>query len=77
MKILLIKIISIYKSFISPITYKKCRFYPSCSDYAYEAIKYYGSIYGIYLLSKRLFKCNPLFQGGIDLVPKKITYIKQ
>lgn len=43
-----------------------CRFYPHCSEYAYQAINKYGSIKGGFLAAKRVFKCNPFNKGGID-----------
>ena len=48
-----------------------CRFIPTCSAYAIEAIEKYGSIYGSFLTIKRILKCNPLSKPGYDPVPKK------
>ena len=70
MKQLLLFIIRIYRRF-SSLTPPKCRFYPTCSAYAYEAIERFGVFKGCYLAVKRLLKCHPLHKGGIDLVPKK------
>ncbi len=58
-----------YQYVISPMIGPVCRFYPSCSEYAYVAIHRYGLIRGISLAIKRILKCNPYNQGGIDLVP--------
>ena len=71
-----IKIISlpihIYRLFISPLTGKNCRFEPTCSEYALEALKTHGIFYGIYLSLKRILKCHPLSQhSGYDPVPSK------
>ncbi len=48
-----------------------CRFIPTCSSYAIEALEEYGSIKGSMLTIKRILKCNPLHKGGIDLVPRR------
>lgn len=52
-------------------SHKSCRFYPTCSNYAIEAIEIHGSFKGMYLTIKRILKCNPFSKGGIDLVPPK------
>ncbi|MFT5420221.1 MAG: putative membrane protein insertion efficiency factor [Candidatus Endobugula sp.] len=62
-----------YRYFISPLLGNQCRFYPSCSHYAEEAYQRFGFISGTYLSIKRLLKCHPWHQGGIDLVPNKDT----
>ncbi|MCL2520411.1 MAG: membrane protein insertion efficiency factor YidD [Spirochaetaceae bacterium] len=66
---ILLFLIRLYKKFVSPLLPASCRFYPTCSSYAYEAIKKYGSVKGSWLALKRLVRCNPLFKGGIDYVP--------
>lgn len=53
----------------SYLNLSSCRFYPSCSDYFCEAIKKQGLFFGLVLSLKRLFKCHPLSEGGIDKVP--------
>jgi len=63
--------IRLYKKLVSPLLGDHCRFYPSCSDYAYEAIKKYGIFLGLFLALRRLFKCHPWHPGGIDFVPDK------
>lgn len=70
MKQLLLFLIRIYRRF-SSFTPPRCRFYPTCSAYAYEAIERFGVFKGCYLAIKRLLKCHPFHKGGIDLVPKK------
>ncbi len=72
MRILLINLIKFYKNFISPLLPPRCRFYPSCSSYSLEAIQLHGAVKGSYLTIKRLLKCHPFHEGGIDPVPKKI-----
>lgn len=58
-----------YKLLLSPLLGKHCRFHPTCSEYAYQAIEKYGLIKGSALGIKRLLKCHPLHPGGVDLVP--------
>nr|WP_314738840.1 membrane protein insertion efficiency factor YidD [uncultured Haemophilus sp.] len=60
-----------YRYFISPLIGPRCRFYPSCSTYAVEAIKIHGALKGGYLAIKRILRCNPLSEGGEDPVPCK------
>lgn len=62
----LICIIRIYQKYISPIKGKTCRFYPTCSQYALEALKKYGFVKGSYLSIKRISKCHPFHPGGYD-----------
>ena len=70
MKKLLIKLIKIYQN--TPInTHKMCRYTPTCSEYAIEAINEYGSIKGSYLAIKRILRCNPLGGYGYDPVKKR------
>ena len=60
-----------YQRFLSPILGSNCRFYPTCSCYAIEAIDRFGVIKGGWLASKRIVKCHPLNDGGEDPVPPK------
>ncbi len=70
MKKLLLKLIAIYQEL--PLrSHSNCKYYPTCSEYAKEAIEEYGSFKGTFLSIKRILKCNPFSKGGIDLVPKK------
>jgi len=71
MRILLINLIKGYQYFISPLLGSNCRFYPSCSSYGLEAIQLHGPLKGSYLLFRRLIKCHPFHEGGIDSVPEK------
>jgi putative membrane protein insertion efficiency factor len=64
-----IGIIKAYKIFVSPLFGPTCRFYPSCSSYALEAIRVHGLRRGILLSVKRILKCHPLHLGGYDPVP--------
>jgi len=71
MRFILIAIVKFYKYFISPLLGDRCRFYPSCSSYSLEALQLHGAIIGSYLTLKRLLKCHPFHEGGIDPVPEK------
>ena len=70
MKGILIKIIELYKK-IPLKTHNSCKYVPTCSSYAIEAINTYGSFKGIYLSIKRILRCNPFSKGGYDPVPLK------
>jgi putative membrane protein insertion efficiency factor len=72
MQFLITAPIKFYRYFISPAFGNVCRFYPSCSSYALEAVERHGSVVGSYLTLKRLAKCHPFHEGGIDPVPEKI-----
>ncbi|MBM4207935.1 MAG: membrane protein insertion efficiency factor YidD [Gammaproteobacteria bacterium] len=71
MRLILVAVLRFYKYFISPVLGNNCRFYPSCSTYAMESLNRHGVIKGVYLTVKRLLKCHPYHEGGIDLVPEK------
>lgn len=66
---LLIGLIRLYQFALSPLIPPSCRFYPSCSQYAAEAIARHGAWRGAALAGLRLLKCHPLHPGGIDPVP--------
>ena len=66
---LLILPIRFYQRFISPLTPPSCRYTPTCSQYAVEAIEKYGAAKGSLLACKRLLRCQPLCKGGYDPVP--------
>ena len=65
----IIKIIRIYQKFISPLLGQNCRFHPTCSQYAIEALTVHGVVKGTYLSVKRILKCNPWGASGVDHVP--------
>jgi len=69
MRSLLIGFIKIYQWGLSPFFGASCRFYPSCSSYAIEAIEKYGALKGSYLMVSRLGRCHPWCDGGHDPVP--------
>ncbi len=62
-------LISIYQRLISPLMGPCCRFHPTCSEYAKEALESHGLVMGIWLTIKRLSKCHPLGGSGFDPVP--------
>lgn len=64
-------LIRFYQFFISPLLNSNCRFYPTCSEYAKEAIIVHGTIKGLWLFLKRLCKCHPFGGEGCDPVPVK------
>ena len=71
MRSLFIGIIKLYQILISPLLGPNCRFHPTCSHYAIEAIAKHGIVKGGYLSVRRLIKCQPLHEGGLDPVPEK------
>jgi putative membrane protein insertion efficiency factor len=58
-----------YKRFVSPFMPPACRFRPTCSEYAAEAVELHGALKGSALAARRLLRCHPWSAGGIDLVP--------
>lgn len=66
MKKVILALIRFYKLFISPILGRNCRFYPTCSDYTYQAIEKYGLFKGMLLGIRRILRCNPFNPGGYD-----------
>ncbi|OOB78960.1 MAG: hypothetical protein ATN34_04475 [Epulopiscium sp. Nele67-Bin002] len=71
MKRLALKLIRFYQRQISPALGPRCRYTPTCSQYAYEAIQLHGIFYGGILTVLRLLRCNPLFKPGYDPVPQR------
>ena len=67
--------IKFYRRFISPLFPPRCRYYPSCSAYALEAIKKHGAVKGIILGAWRILRCNPFARGGSDPVPDKFDLL--
>jgi uncharacterized protein len=66
---LLMVLVAGYRKVISPLTPARCRFYPSCSAYALEAIQVHGAGRGSWLAIRRLSRCHPFHPGGLDPVP--------
>ena len=71
LKWLLIGLIKVYKYTISPLTGASCRYYPTCSAYAEEAVRAHGPVFGGWLAIKRIFSCHPWGGWGYDPVPRK------
>ena len=69
MKTLLLAVIRAYQYLLRPMLGSNCRFYPSCSDYAREAIERHGALRGTWLAIKRVARCHPYHPGGFDPVP--------
>ena len=65
----LLWLVRFYRVSISPMHQPCCRFIPTCSQYAMEAIEKYGALKGGYLALRRILRCNPLCKGGYDPVP--------
>lgn len=68
--------IRFYKKRISPLLPPSCRFYPTCSQYTYEAIEIYGVARGSWMGLRRIMRCNPFNPGGIDPVPLPEGYTR-
>ncbi len=77
MKHFLLVAIRLYQRFISPLFPATCRFYPTCSAYAYEAVSRFGFIKGGWLAVKRICRCNPLCKGGVDPVPDTYHFFEK
>ncbi len=71
MKPLLLGVVRFYRSAISPLLPPRCRFTPTCSQYALEALERHGAAKGSMLTVRRLCKCHPFHPGGVDEVPKR------
>ena len=69
MKSVLIALIRGYQYLFRPLLGANCRFYPSCSDYAREAVERHGALAGVWLAVKRIARCHPYHPGGYDPVP--------
>lgn len=71
MRWLLRALIRAYQLFISPLLGPRCRFYPTCSHYALEAIEVHGALKGSWLALRRVLRCHPWNAGGLDPVPPR------
>lgn len=71
MRTILIAFIKAYRYLLSPFLGNNCRFHPSCSEYAETAIRRFGPLRGTWLGIRRLGRCHPWHEGGIDPVPEK------
>lgn len=67
----MIALIRVYQRFLSPLLGQNCRFHPSCSRYAVEALQVHGAIKGTILSGWRILRCQPFCKGGFDPVPPR------
>lgn len=70
MRGLILFLIKMYRLILSPLLPPQCRFTPSCSEYALQAVEHHGAIRGLYLSARRVLKCHPFHAGGYDPVPE-------
>jgi hypothetical protein len=70
MRSLLVGLVRIYQRLVSPLLGPRCRFHPSCSAYAIEALQRHGAARGSLLAVRRVARCHPLNEGGFDPVPE-------
>ena len=73
MRYLLIGLLRLYRLFISPLYGQVCRYHPSCSAYALQAVTEYGALRGTWLAARRLLRCHPWAAVGYDPVPSRTT----
>lgn len=66
---LLVLLVRLYQRLVSPLLPPACRFYPSCSAYAVQALQRHGALRGTWLTARRICRCHPFHPGGIDPVP--------
>ena len=69
MRAIAVFLITIYQKIVSPLFPPSCRFVPTCSQYAKEAITKHGLLTGVYLAARRILRCHPFHDGGYDPVP--------
>lgn len=75
MKSLLLLLIRGYRRFLSPLFPPCCKYYPTCSAYALEAVSRFGFFRGAWLAAWRLLRCNPWSKGGVDEVPERFDIL--
>ena len=75
MKRAMLESLRFYKRRISPLLPPACKYTPTCSEYAMQAVERYGAVYGGYLAARRLLRCHPFAKGGYDPVPERVDTI--
>lgn len=68
---LLLALIAVYQRWVSPVLPRRCKYHPTCSDYAVQAVRELGAVRGSIVAGWRLLRCNPLSDGGIDDLPER------
>ena len=76
MRKILIGLVRIYQTLISPLFLLFCRYYPTCSNYMIDALKKHGPILGLIMGICRILRCNPFIRGGVDPVPDNFTIFR-
>ena len=76
MRKILIFIVRIYQTLISPLFPPSCRYYPTCYSYMIDALKKHGPILGLIMGISRILRCNPFIRGGVDPVPDNFTVFR-
>jgi putative membrane protein insertion efficiency factor len=69
MRPFLLALIRAYQYVLSPLFTPACRFHPTCSEYAFQAVKRHGALRGAWMALRRILRCNPFNSGGFDPVP--------
>jgi len=73
----LIGLVTLYRLLISPVLAPSCRYWPSCSEFAVDALRMHGAVRGGWLTARRICRCHPWSAGGIDPVPPTASPIRQ
>ncbi|MFP4130517.1 MAG: membrane protein insertion efficiency factor YidD [Thiohalospira sp.] len=73
MRTILVLVVRLYRYLVSPLLGPRCRFHPTCSCYAEEAVRRFGAVRGGWLAVRRLARCHPWHPGGVDPVPERET----
>jgi hypothetical protein len=71
MRTVIIHLLRGYRYFVSPMLGRRCRFHPTCSEYAIEAVTLHGAAHGSLLAFRRIARCHPWHPGGVDPVPER------
>ena len=71
MRRFIIKLIGLYRYLISPFLGNNCRYYPTCSEYAQTSVERFGVMKGSWMAVRRISRCHPWHEGGVDPVPEK------